>query len=208
MMHGFFGKCHRWCHNKGIGLLILRVMLGSFFIAHAVLWIQNASDVAAMFVQAGHASFWAYAEMAVELVAGVAMVVGAFLWVAGPLLVISNIAIIFAFIRPSLVLQQVPFVEGYLSAWGEYAIFAAAALALAFTGAGRYSLAAWWMRRRGMWKCRDCASDHGMECRHCDWGRCSDCKECTDGKCAGCDCDKCRPAAAPDAKSPESDTQA
>ncbi len=169
-MHGFMGKCHRWLHNKGVGLLLLRLALGSFFLVHGIAKASDMSATTTLFAGWGFASYWAYAETIAELISGLAIVVGAFLWIAAPLIVISMAVAVFKVILPSLSLQQATVIQSFLFGWGPLAIYAFAAVALAYTGPGRYSLAAWWMRRHHFDKCAGCKDVHGMKssCADCD----------------------------------------
>ncbi|MCC6934743.1 MAG: DoxX family membrane protein [Candidatus Yanofskybacteria bacterium] len=170
MLHGIVGKCYRWCHNKSLGLLVLRLALGAFFIGHAVAKFQNLPATVEMFQGWGFGAFWAYLATGSELLAGLLLVLGAFLWIAAALVVVVMAVAVYAVTGPNP-MGQPPLLH-YIFGWGQNAVFAAAALALAFTGAGRWSLAAWWMRRRsGSVECRECKSDHGMGC---NCGSCSE----------------------------------
>ncbi|MCC6404911.1 MAG: DoxX family protein [Candidatus Yanofskybacteria bacterium] len=166
MLHGIGGKCYRWCHNKSVGLLVLRLALGAFFIGHAAAKLQSLPATVEMFGGWGFGPLWAYLATGSELVAGIFLVVGAFLWIAAALLGIVMLVAIYAVTGPNPMGQ--PALLHFIFGWGQNLVFAAAALALAFTGAGRWSLAAWWMhRRKGDMQCRECMSDHGMGC-NCD----------------------------------------
>lgn len=160
-MHGFMGRCWGWCHNKSIGLLILRLVLGAFFIGHGVAKLEGMSSTVSMFGQWGFGSVWAYAETFAEIIAGAAIALGAFMWLAAALIVIIMAVAVYVVIGPNP--NGEPFIFHFIFGWGPNAIYAAAAIALAFTGPGKWSLGGWWMRRRGA-KCMECKASHGMTC--------------------------------------------
>ncbi len=173
MMHGFMGKCYRWCHNKSLGQLLLRLALGGFFIAHGVSKFLNMTDMIAVFGQWGLASYWAYVVATVEVVAGLAFVLGAFVWVGATLVVVEMAVAIYLVIIPNTAGQS--FLPRYIFGWGQNLIYAISALSLAFTGSGKWSLAGWWMKRKGGNCCKggccaDCKADHGMmeSCKNCE----------------------------------------
>lgn len=158
MMNGMFGKCSSWCHNKSAGLLILRLALGSFFVAHGVAKFQNMEATTAMFEQWGLSSLLTQAASWGEVLAGLAFILGAFQWVAASIIVTIMIVAV-AKVTGAPVEGQ-PALLHFIFGWGPNMVYAAAALALAFCGAGRWSLTAWYMKRKGM-ACQMCKVDHG-----------------------------------------------
>jgi uncharacterized membrane protein YphA (DoxX/SURF4 family) len=183
-MHGFMGKCWKWCHNKSLGLLILRLVLGAFFIGNGVAKLQSMSSTVTMFGQWGFGPFWAWTETLAEVVAGAAIALGAFMWLAAALIVIIMIVAVYVVIGPNPNGESSLF--HFIFGWGPNAIYAAAAVCLAFTGPGKWSLGGWWMRRRGA-ACMQCKADHGMECeckKDDSGGHAPDCS------CATCGCEK------------------
>lgn len=161
------GKCWRWCHNKSLGILLLRLALGLFFIGHGVSKFLNMTDMVAVFAQWGLASYWVYIVTFSEVLAGLAFVLGAFVWVGALLVVVEMAVSIILVIIPNTVGQT--FLSRFLFGWGPNIIYAIAALALAFTGSGRYSLTAMMMKRKGA-GCKECMGGHGMyeKCKDCD----------------------------------------
>lgn len=160
------GRCGRWCHNKAAGLLVLRVVLGAFFIAHGVAKFQSLEMMRGFFDSIGFPGPWAAIVAASEVLAGIAILVGAFLWIAAPVLTVIMAVAIWKVTGPNP--QGQPLVLHFISGWGPNLVYAAAVWCLALCGAGRWSLAAWLMRRRGM-ACRDCKAAHGMghDCPDC-----------------------------------------
>jgi putative oxidoreductase len=148
MLKDFVGKCCSWGHNKNIGVLILRLALGVFFIAHSTAKFQNMGVMTAFFGQLGLAPFWPYIVATAEMVSGLALVLGVFLWLAAFLITVVMTVAVVMVMGPNPANQ--PFILHFISGWGPNVIYAAAALCLAFCGPGRFSLNAWWMRRRGM----------------------------------------------------------
>lgn len=155
------GLCWRWCHNKSLGLLLLRVVLGAFFIGNAVAKLQNMTSTVAMFNQWGIPSFLTYASTIAELIAGAALVLGAFMWLAAGIIIVLMAVAVYVVIGPNP--SGEPWLYHFIFGWGPNAIYAAAALALAFTGPGKWSLAAWGLHRRAA-QCKECNIDHGMKC--------------------------------------------
>lgn len=159
MLHGFVGKCGRWCHNKAVGLLVLRIALGAFFISHGVAKLQNMEYMKAFFASIGFPGPWATIVAIGEVLSGTAIVLGAFLWVAAPIITAIMAVAIWKVVGPNP--QSQPFLLHFISAWGPNVIYAAAAWCIAFCGAGRWSLTALWLRRRAA-VCKDCMVDHGV----------------------------------------------
>jgi putative oxidoreductase len=142
-----------------LGLLLLRVPLGAFFIAHGINKFQNMAAMETFFASLGFGPFWPKLVAVTELFSGVAILSGAFLWVAAPLITIVMAVAIWKVTASA----PGPLLTNFISGWGPNVIYAVAALALAFIGAGRWSLTAWWLRRKGMdQSCKDCRADHGM----------------------------------------------
>lgn len=72
--------------NADLGLLLMRLALGAVFIAHGWAKVQGIEGVVVFFGSLGLPAVLAYVVTAIELVAGIAMVLGAFTGVAGVLL--------------------------------------------------------------------------------------------------------------------------
>jgi uncharacterized membrane protein YphA (DoxX/SURF4 family) len=167
IMHGVLGRCMRFCHTKAVGLLVLRLTLGAFFISHGVVKFQNMDQMKLFFGSLGLPTWTATLVACSEIFSGTALVLGAFVWVAAGLItVIMGVAIWKVTSQASGGLLM-----GYISGWGTNLVYASAALCIAFCGAGRYSLTAWWLRRRGMKvaACRECLASHGVghDCPDC-----------------------------------------
>jgi uncharacterized membrane protein YphA (DoxX/SURF4 family) len=171
MMNGMWGTCRAWCHNKSIGLLLLRVALGSFFIAHGLTKFKNMDMIVRFFDSLGfHSPLWAKFVATGEVLSGVALILGAFLWPAA--LFITGLMLVAIW----KVTSKVPGdgLINFINGWGREAIYASAALCIAWCGAGRWSLTAWWLRRKGlkMESCRECRAAHGIghDCPDCPSG--------------------------------------
>lgn len=162
MMHGWIGKCWGWCHNKSIGQLVLRLVLGLYFIGHAVAKLQSMSGTVVMFQQWGFAPVLAYAATISELLAGAALVLGVFLWFAAVLITVVMAVAVYFVTGPNP--DGEPMLFHFIFGWGPNAIYAAAAIAMAFTGAGKWSLTGLLMRRK-LAMCNQCNIDHGIKCQ-------------------------------------------
>lgn len=165
-MHGFMGRCSRWCHNKAVGVLVLRLMLGVFFLGHGISKFQNMEMMKGFFGSLGLPPWTAIVVACAEVFSGAALVLGAFLWIAAPLITIIML------VAAWKVGAKYPgdALTTFIAGWGPNLVYAAAALCLAFCGAGRYSLTAWYLRRKGMQgDCRDGKASHGIghDCPDC-----------------------------------------
>lgn len=164
-------RCNKYFHNKSVGLLLLRLSLGSFFLVHGISKLQNMDSVVAYFNSIGLVTFWAYVVSISEIIVGLTLILGIFLWVAAFLLTVMSIVAIYKVTGPNP--QGQTFLIHYISSWGSNLIYATAAICIASCGAGRWSLNALWMRR--MMKdgkddmCVDCKADHGLghNCPNC-----------------------------------------
>lgn len=166
MMHGFMGRCLRWSHSKSLGILILRIALGSFFIAHGVSKFQNMEMMNEFFASLGFGPPWASIVATCEVLSGTAILLGAFLWPAA--LLVTSVMVVAALKVTGPNPSDQPFLLHFISGWGTNAVYAAAAICLAFCGAGRWSLTNLYFRRRAA-SCRDCmaAHGHGHDCPSC-----------------------------------------
>lgn len=160
MMHGW-GR--RWC-NKHTGLLVLRVVLGVFFFAHGTLKWQDMEQTVAFFGSLGFPSFLAYLVAIAETGGGVALVLGVFTCFSGSILAVIQLVAAYK------VTSQIPADSALVSfamGYGMNLVLAAASLAVAFAGPGRWALwkgrCCWWCRKdKNCMECKDCAS-----CGHC-----------------------------------------
>jgi putative oxidoreductase len=162
----FWGHCKRW-GNKHSGQLVLRVVLGGFFLAHGVLKFSDMENTVAFFTSpsVGVPAFLAYFVSGVEVVGGIALMLGVFTCTFGTLLaVIQLVAIYKVTARIPAPSALIAFAMGY----GMNLVLAAAALSVAFTGPGRMSL----FKGRCCVNCR-----HDRDCSDCD--TCGDCGKCS-----------------------------
>ncbi len=111
-------------------MFLLRVVLGAVFIAHGWDKIQNMPGVIGFFGSLGLAPMFAYLVAYVELLGGVAVLLGVYSRLAGYLLAIVMVFAIF------LVKMKVGFLGGYELDL----MLLASSLAVAWNGAGPYSV--------------------------------------------------------------------
>ena len=159
--------CGYGMSRPDIGLLIIRVCVAAVFIFEGIQKLTNISMAGMAFQQMGFAPMWAWIDGIVELVAGILIGVGLFTWIAAGLLAIVMLVAVWVMIR----------LGGPMAAIQPFA-FLFSAVALAFSGAGRYSLDA---------RCK-CRMNGGMAG---DCACCGDSSKCTcDSNCENCDCGK------------------
>ena len=185
-MNGVFGRCHRYLHNKSIGLLVLRLALGSFFLVHGISKFRSMDSVIAYFNSINLSAFWAYVVATSEVISGLALILGAFVWVAAFLITVMTVVAIYKVTGPNPLGQ--PFLIHYISAWGTNVIYAAAAICVAFCGSGRWSLTSWWLCRRANKICEECKGKDSADCPHN-----MDCLECRADHGIGHNCPACPP---------------
>ncbi len=184
MLHGVFGRCGRWLHNKSIGVLVLRVALGAFFLGHGISKFQNMDIMVQFFGSIGLASYWAYITATAEVIAGISLILGIFLWLAAFLISVMSAVAIIKVTGPNP-MEQTAIIH-FISGWGPNVVYAAAAICLAFCGAGRWSLTALLMRRWSGTMCAECKAggktdcDHNKPCPDCraDHGIGHNCPDC------------------------------
>jgi putative oxidoreductase len=121
------------------GLAILRIVLGIAMAIHG--WSKlsgGVEGVAGFFGTLGIPApgLMAWVVTIVELVGGILLVVGFLTQIAGVLIAIDMLgAILFAYL-----LRGAPFIENGAITWEREAVFAAAALCLALSGPGAWSV--------------------------------------------------------------------
>ena len=145
--------CAKWM-NRSLGLLILRVVLGALFVAHGWQKWQMMDQVVGFFGQMGLPAFTAYLVTAVELLAGLAMILGIGTCVAGLLLSIVMIVSIYI-VKIKWGGTLIP-TQAAGPSYELNLIFLAAALAISFAGPGKYSLGAYLKGKCGDMNCGNC----------------------------------------------------
>jgi len=155
MMH----KC--WGHNKSAGLLILRIGVGGIFIMTGWMKFADLPGTVGFFGTIGFAPFWAYLVTAIELLGGIAVLIGIFTRIASGLLaIVMAVAIYKTLATPQFLIGPISLLFS--------------TLALKLTGAGKYAL-----MRGGCGRSHG-ASEHGS-CAHGSCGGCSGAGEHTHG---------------------------
>lgn len=116
--------------NVDVGLLLLRVALAATFIAHGWAKFQNLEGTTAFFAGLGLAAFFVYLVAVVELLGGLALLLGLFTDVAGIALAI-NMAFAIILVKLS---------AGFLGGFEFELVLLLAALGIAFAGPGKYAI--------------------------------------------------------------------
>ena len=147
------------------GMLLLRVVVGAVFIAHGWQKLQMIDGVIGFFGKLGFAPFFAYLVAWVEFVGGLAMLLGVFTRIAGYLLAAVMIVAIFS----------VKLKMGFLGGYELDLTLLVAALALAWSGPGKLSVAS------KVCKCENCMMCGGeMKGIMGKINKCDNCEACKD----------------------------
>ena len=119
-------KNMKFTHNKSIGLLILRIVIGGIFIMAGWMKVSNMDATVAMFASMGFGTFLAYVASYVEFLGGISLVLGYGSKISSALLSIVMIVAIYKVQAGGMMAIMAP-----LAILG-------ATLALFFTGSGKY----------------------------------------------------------------------
>ncbi len=87
-------KKYSWC-NADSAIVVLRLGVGLVFIYTGWMKVANLSGTASFFATLGFSAFWAYLVSFVELIGGIAIILGVYTRVAAMLLVITMIVATF-----------------------------------------------------------------------------------------------------------------
>lgn len=117
-------------HNPDVGLLLIRLGLAAVFIIHGWAKVQNIEATAGFFSKLGLGMFWVYVVAYVEFLGGLAMLTGFLARKAGLLLAIDMLVAIYL----------VHWSQGFSGGYEFPLILLLAALAIFFSGPGKYSL--------------------------------------------------------------------
>ena len=123
----------RQLYEKSLGLLLIRVGTGLVFFMHGVNKLMNMAAVTNMFVHLGLPGWVAPAIAFLEVVGGLALVLGVFTRVAAVLLGIEMLVAVFL-------------TGGISRGWQQHeleALLMAVSFGLVYTGSGRFSLWHW-----------------------------------------------------------------
>ena len=142
----FIQTLRRFGTNKDLGILLLRVSLGLFFFVSGVFKFENLKATIGFFSQIGLGSFWVYVASSAEILSGLLLILGIFIWIAAALIVIIMIVAIYLGTGPNP--QGQSFFLHLISGWGPNVVYAAAALTIALCGAGRWSIADWVYKKK------------------------------------------------------------
>lgn len=115
---------------KAWGVFLVRVVLGLVFIMHGLAKIQNMEGTIGFFASLGLASFFAYLVAYVELLGGIAVLLGIYSRVAGYLLAVIMVFAIF----------MVKLKSGFVGGYEFDLLLLVSALLVAWHGAGPYSV--------------------------------------------------------------------
>ena len=147
-MKDWINWASRFCLNRSLGLLLIRFALGLVFVMHGWQKVTNISGVEGLFVHLGLGSWVGIFIAYLEVIGGLAMILGVFTRVFG---VIFGIEMLVAILLTGID-------KGYRAHELEILLMLVA-FGLALAGSGKYSL--WKM------ECDDCGGmlcDRGTTC--------------------------------------------
>lgn len=116
--------------DHDLGLFLLRLGLAAVFIAHGWQKLQNLQGVVGFFGTLGLHPFFAYLVAWVELLGGVAMLIGAYTYIAGAALAVNMAAAIY--------LARFP--QGFVGGYELEFMLLLAAVTVTLLGPGRHVL--------------------------------------------------------------------
>jgi putative oxidoreductase len=157
----------RKCFNRDLGLLFIRIGLGIVFITHGWMKFDNMGMTIDFFNSLHLPAFMAYFVAAVELIAGIGIILGVYTRLLAKLLVIDM------FFAIGLVTWNLMKMQGFIGTEFEVLLLLVA-MGIFMTGAGKYSLM------------------HGKYGRFSlSGGTCDTCDSCKDGCTSHETCDSC-----------------
>ncbi len=118
--------------NHDLGMFLLRVVVGAAFIAHGWAKFGAMDQTIAFFGQLGLAAFLAYVVATIELVGGVALVLG--LWTDLAALLLTGVMVVATFYVKMATLKV-----GFLGGYELDLVLLASLLAIMFCGPGKYT---------------------------------------------------------------------
>lgn len=109
--------------NTSCGLLVLRIGLAAVFIMAGWMKVSNLDATVGAFASMGFSSFWAYVASFVELLGGVAILLGAFTRTAAALILVNMlIATFFVHKDTTLLLHVFSLLALVLAGGGKYSV--------------------------------------------------------------------------------------
>lgn len=116
--------------NNDIGILLFRIAVGAVFLYAGIFKLTHMEMVVGFFGSMGLVPFWAYVVGIVETLSGLAVLLGVFMTAAGTFItIIMVVAILATGISKGFQAHELELV------------MLVSAVALTFTGAGKYSVA-------------------------------------------------------------------
>jgi putative oxidoreductase len=155
--NSFLAKIHgvrKRLRSRSAGLLVVRLATGGVFFNDGLQKLQHTAAIIKFFASLGFSPFWAHVVSWVETLGGAALILGICTSAAGVALAIDMSVVIF----------HVKWAHGFATYQLEL-MLGSSALALAFMGSGRYSLARLFFQH-DCDTCADCmASKHCRDCK-------------------------------------------
>ena len=127
MLDAIIMKSHR---NIDIALLLIRVGLGAVFVIHGWEKVTNMEGTIGFFASLGLSSIWAYVVAYIELIGGLAVLLGSFTGWAAMLLAAVMVGAI----------GMVKLEQGFLGGYEFDLVLFLSAVAVALAGPGKYTV--------------------------------------------------------------------
>jgi putative oxidoreductase len=115
--------------HRCAGMFILRLVIGGIFLYAGYYKLAHMDQAIAGFASMGFSTFWVWVVAIVELLGGVAFILGTFTRLAGALFSIIMLVVIF----------KVKWTAGFM-VWQPDLVLLAGSLAVMFAGAGKYGI--------------------------------------------------------------------
>jgi len=119
--------------NQDLGMLLLRLSVGAVFVAHGWAKFASMADTIGFFGQLGMPAVLAYVVATIELLGGLALIIGIYTDIAALLLaVVMAVALVYV--------KMIKFKAGFVGGYEYDLVLLAANLTIVFVGTGSHTV--------------------------------------------------------------------